>query len=56
MVRFSLTSGNANIFKKFYFKLATDQVKKLPIVPNNLCTNSAKYYIFIIKIESNFRY
>ena len=29
---------NANIFKKFYSKLATDLVKKLPISSDEICS------------------
>ena len=40
------------IFKKIYFELATDLVKKLPVTPNNLCSSATEDYcddIFNIK-------
>ena len=36
----------ANIFKRFYFELATDLVKKLPIAPNQFSSNSTKIAVF----------
>ena len=47
---------DANIFKKFYFKPATALVKKLPIAPNKLCSNTTKdYYVINLISKSEFQ-
>ena len=45
MVQFILNLGKTQTFsKKFYSELATDQVKKLPIVPNKFCSSTTQDY------------
>ena len=45
---------NANTFKSFYSKLASDLVEKLPTAKNNFRGNSVRKYYSAMNIPSNF--